>query len=107
MTHAKLKKIFLMIAIFFIPFVASRAATLKENSRACISEEFFDQQVKAKIAKDMTAIEYLFKNGYCILVNKDYQASIIDTTFSGKVKVRVYAGKIATELWTYMESIKN
>jgi len=107
MTHEKMKKIILMISMFFIPASAIMAATLKENSRACITEEFFDQQIKAKMAKDVPAMEYLFKNGYCILVNKDYQASILDTTFSGKVKVRVYVGKSAAELWTYSESIKN
>jgi len=107
MTHEKMKKIILMISMFLFPFASISAATLKENSRACISEEFFDQQVKAKIAKDVQAMEYLFKNGYCILVNKNYQASILDTTFSGKVRVRVYVGKSAAELWTYGESIKN
>lgn len=102
-----MNKIILIISIFSVSITTIKAATLLENSRACINEEFFDQQVKAKTTKDMAAIEYLFKNGYCIMMNKDYQASILKTTWSGKIKVRVYADKNTTELWTYQESIKD
>jgi len=102
-----MKKTVLLIATLFLLAPSINAATIKKNSRACINEEYFDQQVKAKIQKDMTAIEYLFKNGYCIIVNKDYQASVIDSTLSGKVKIRIYAGKNTIELWTYKESIQN
>jgi len=93
--------------MFAISIPAIKAATLLENSRACINEEFFDQQVKANITNDMPALEYLFKNGYCIMMNKNYQASILNNTWSGKVKVRVYADKNTAELWTYRESIKD
>lgn len=102
-----MKKIILIISIFAISISSIKAATILENSRACINEEFFDQQVKAKTTNDIHALEYLFKNGYCIMMNKNYPASVINTTFSGKVKVRVYAGNNTSELWTYRESIQD
>ena len=101
-----MKTVLMMLALA-LSFPTANASTIIKGSRACIDEEHFDQQVRAKNDNDGQGLTYLFKNGYCIIINGDYPVSVIDSTWSGKVKVRLYTTGEPVEFWTYFESVKD
>jgi hypothetical protein len=81
------------------------AETLKGGFGACISEDLFDQFVSAAVKKDERGLQYLLQNG-CIITKAGIEVSVLDTTWSGKAKVRAYVGNSAMVLWTNIENVK-
>lgn len=93
--------------ILLAAFVAANAnaESLKGGYPACVSESLFDQMVTAINQNDERALQYLLDNG-CIMTKSGIEVSILDRTWSGKVKVRAYVGNSAAVLWTYMENVQ-
>jgi hypothetical protein len=97
--------------LFYLPVMVYSAHTmatqpiLKENGIACFSERYFDQEVRAENNNDKMSLAYLFKKGHCIMAKQDFPASILDRSKFGKLKIRVYSGDDAFELWTYSEHV--
>ena len=80
------------------------AETISKNAVACTTESKFDEITQAIVTKDQRGMQYMLGNG-CIVTNGRYSVSVLDRTWSGKVKVRAYAGEDAIVLWTNMESV--
>ena len=71
---------------------------------ACLTEETFDQFVTAIAQNDKRGAEYLIGRS-CIMLAPGLAVSVLDRTWSGRVKIRVYADQEAVELYTYSEAI--
>ena len=80
------------------------ADSLKGDYVACVSEELFDLAIIAGVNKDKRAWDYLMENG-CIVPKAGIPISVLDTTWTGKAKVRAYVGDQAIILWTNTENI--
>jgi len=80
------------------------AETLKGGYWGCLSEELFDQISTAAVRKDLTGIEYLLKHG-CFVLKAGLKVSVLDTTWTGTAKLRVYVGDSAIVIWTVTENI--
>lgn len=99
-----MKKILcLAIIILGLSFPAA-ADSFKGERIACLSEDLFDQALTAAAQKDERAWAYLMKNG-CVIPRAGIKVSILDSTWTGKVKVRAYIGERAWTLWTTIENI--
>jgi hypothetical protein len=101
-------KIMNLILLIFLSASSPAKATqpiLMENGLACISESYFDQEVKAENSNDKLGLAYLFKQGYCIMAKQDFPISILSRPKLGVVKIRVYHNNEGIELWTYQEHI--
>lgn len=100
-------KVMVPILILFGTLMSSaNAERLKGGYPACVSESLFDQFTSALVKKDKLGVQYLMKHG-CIITKSGIQVSVLDTTWSGKAKVRAYVGDNAVVLWTNIENIKN
>lgn len=83
----------------------AHAATLKPASPACISEEMYDQLLKAAYSQDMEALAYLSGNG-CSVSDKPLHATVLGLSSWGSLAhVRVYRGSHAVEVWTAREHL--
>jgi len=84
--------------------VAPLKNTLKGGYVACISAELFDQVTTFSVNKDYKGIDYLMKHG-CILTKKGIEFSLIDRSFTGTAKIRVYSNDESFILWTNNENL--
>jgi hypothetical protein len=84
--------------------VKAKQNTLKGGYGACVSEELFDQFVTFGVQKDMKGTEYLLKNG-CFITKEGIEFSLIDRSFTGTSKIRVYINNDAIILWTNNENL--
>ncbi len=92
-----------LLVLAVAPSVAD-AATLKKGAIACVTEKLFDQITSLISQNDRRGAEYLLGKG-CIIVNADYEASILKRGFTTTL-VRAYlADGSAVELWTYTEAV--
>lgn len=82
----------------------ANADSLKGNYGACVSEDLFDQFVTASTRDDHKAFSYLLQNG-CILTKPGISVSVLETTWTGKAKVRAYVGDTSVVLWTFKENL--
>lgn len=98
-----MKKFFIAL-VFIISSTAINAESLSGKYQACLTEELLDQLVRASARNDANAWKYLMANG-CITPKAGIPVSLIDTTWSGKVKVRAYLNDASLELWTVRENI--
>lgn len=89
--------------LFCMPLLAY-SATLKKESFVCLTEEKYDQLIRAISTDDMRGAKYLMGNG-CILTNRAVEVSILDQTWSGGVKLRMYTEQGTAEVWTNIESV--
>ena len=78
--------------------------TLKGGYGACISADLFDQFTTVAVNNDEKGINYLLKNG-CFVTKKGIEFSLIDRSFTGTAKIRVYSGDEAFILWTNNENL--
>ena len=83
-----------------------KADTLKGGYWGCVSEDLFDQVMKAQHSNpvDKAGLNYLSQNG-CFITKSGIQVSVLDRSW-GKAKVRAYAGDSAVILWTNTENIQ-
>lgn len=95
----------LAILVAALPF-AAHAESLKGGYAACLTEDLFDQMISAAVDKDETAMRFLLRNG-CILTKSGIHVSVLDTTWTGKAKVRAYVGDDAVVLWTNIENVQH
>lgn len=92
-----------ILAALIAPGVA--ADSLKKGALGCLSESLFDQLIIAITNKDQRAVRYLLAAG-CLKTNQAAPVTVLDAgIFSGKSKVRAYAGGSAVELWVFTEDI--
>lgn len=84
----------------------AQADSMKGGYIACFSEDLLDQWVTATAKKDENALQYLsdLDNG-CVMTKAGYKVTVLKTTWTGKVEVRVYDGNPPTVFWTPMENI--
>jgi hypothetical protein len=79
---------------------AMAGVTMKVGVPACLTEDLFDQLIRAAEEKDMDALNYLSKNG-CMVSGKPTKVTVLDLDSTGMLAhVRAYRGKIAAEMWT-------
>jgi hypothetical protein len=83
----------------------THSQTIKEGYPMCMSEELLDQLVTASNNKDQRGMEYLLSNG-CVAARGGIEISVLDRTWTGKVKIRAYANDQAYTLWTLREAIQ-
>ena len=81
-------------------------ATLKGDYMACVSEELFDQIISAIRQNDRRAVDYLLEHG-CIITKAGFPVSLIDSTWTGKARVRAYTGDDSIILWAPIEAIQH
>ncbi len=80
------------------------AETTVGGYAACLSESKYDEYLTASINGDDAALTYL--SNYCMMLRGGLHVSVLDRTWDGTVKIRVYAGDNTTVLWTVMENVK-
>lgn len=83
----------------------THSQTIKADYPMCMSEELLDQLITASNNKDQRGMEYLLSNG-CVAAREGIEISVLDRTWTGKVKIRAYTGDKAYILWTLKEAIK-
>lgn len=99
-------KIVLIICTLLLSIAPAYSATLKGGYVACLTENLLDQIMQAVTHKDERGFEYLLKHG-CIITKSGIEVSVLDTTWTGKAKVRAYVDDQAIILWTLIENIKD
>lgn len=83
-----------------------QSTMLLEDRVACVSEEAYDQMQETFIKEDLAARKWLFSKRLCIVTNATYPATVLDRTWTGIVKIRVYVGDDAVVLWTQKEALR-
>jgi len=78
--------------------------TLKGGYGACVSADLFDQFTTVAVNNDQNGINYLLKNG-CFITTKGIEFSLLDRSFTGTAKIRVYKGNETIILWTNNENL--
>lgn len=76
----------------------------KAGFAACLTEELFDQWVTAAVQKDQRGMAYLLGAG-CVLLRQGLPVSVLDRTWTGQIRIRIYAGDEALEFYTYGEAV--
>ena len=94
-----------MTVVVFIGGGIASAEKIIKGAPACLTADLFDQLVTAMNKNDENALQYLMNNG-CIVTNDTYSATVLDRTWTGTIKVRVYVKGDAVELFTFMEAVK-
>lgn len=84
----------------------SYAARTVDGYGACVSEEHFSQWVSALAAKDKPGLEFLVSKGWCFFPKPGLGASILDRTWTGTIKVRLYVGDESLEVWMLREAVE-
>ncbi|MCZ6802986.1 MAG: hypothetical protein O7D86_03380 [Proteobacteria bacterium] len=99
MNKVILVSVFLML---LIPYAT--AASLKGGYVVCLSEDLYDEYVTATIKEGEPALNYVFNNG-CTIAKAGLKISVLDWSWTGVSKVRLYLENDAIVLWTAMENI--
>lgn len=76
-----------------------------EGYFACISEELYDEAMKAAIRRDLIALADAMKRG-CVIPKAGTHVLLLETGWGfGPVKVRVYAKGGSVVLWTTIKAL--
>lgn len=94
----------LAAALVLLSVSSASAATTNGGYPACVTEDMFDQFIQAMNRKDEDGLYYLMTHG-CTIPDKGLKISVLDTTFSGKAKIRIYVGNDAIVMWTNIENV--
>ncbi|MEH6490739.1 hypothetical protein [Halopseudomonas sp.] len=81
------------------------AQSLKDGYAGCLTEDYLDQFISAAVKDDMRAINYLLEKNLCVPLSSQFDISVLDPGFT-QVKIRVYVGNDAVDLWTVREAVK-
>lgn len=102
-----MKKIFLIALLILGLALPTSADEFRGGGAACLKEELYDQIITAASRRDEQAWSYLLKNG-CIIARAGIKVSILDVSWTGKVKVRAYSpsSDVAEIFWTNLSNIK-
>ncbi|WP_129141540.1 hypothetical protein [Modicisalibacter coralii] len=85
--------------------ISAEARQFNGNGQAaCVTEKKLDQLIDAATQRNKPAINYLLQHG-CIIPKAGVPVTVLDTTFSGKAQVRVFANGRPIELWTVFEAL--
>ncbi len=99
-----MRKLISLLLLFAVS-MSAQAETFKKGYGACITEDLYDQFVSAAVDKDNRALKYLVGNG-CVITKAGIPVSIIDSKWTGKVKVRAYVGDGAIVVWTNRKALR-
>jgi hypothetical protein len=99
-----MKFIFVLLSATLL-FATAQADSFKKKAVGCVSEELYDEITTAAARQDLTHFSYLLKNG-CVLVRQGIRVSILDTTWTGRAKVRAYSEEMSAILWTNIANIE-
>jgi len=93
-----MKKILFMLFSTGILFASSTINS--DNTWGCITESKGTEMNNAIGNKDEKAMLYLINYGYCFILNKGQEVSIVDDSDSYRTKIRIYPenGRPA-EIW--------
>jgi hypothetical protein len=86
-------------------------ASIAQNPRivgghvACFTENLLDQFIDALVNEDARAREYLFQNG-CFVPKQGLDVTILERSWPGRARVRVYLEDGTFEFWTNKENIR-
>jgi hypothetical protein len=78
--------------------------TLVGGYGVCVSAELFDELISLSVQKDYKGMDYLLKNG-CFVLPKGVKFSLIDRSFTGTAKIRVYLKDKSMIVWTNNENL--
>lgn len=96
-----MRYLFVVFCLFALP---CEAATLKGGFPACLSIDLLSQEVVAVEQNDRDALGWLLKNG-CAVTQVGLHATVLETSPLAIVRVRVYRGGNAVEVWTPIEAV--
>lgn len=101
----KLKSWMFIAALGLSMSAGTKADSLNDGGYVgCLTEEYLDQFINAAIKNDNNGMNYLLNNSLCAPLSSKFEISVLENGFS-TVKVRVYVGDSAVELWTVREAI--
>lgn len=83
----------------------AHADSLKGGYPACLSEDLYGQFGMAVANKDNNALQYLMKHGCVASTKAGLKVSVLHTTWTGLVNVRIYDRDDVFEMWTPFENI--
>ena len=101
--------IFMTSFIILITSGLVNAETLKGGYEICMTKEQLTELAQHKVKRDQQGYEYLMKEGMvngCGISKAGVRVSVLDGTWSGAVKVRIYFGNDSATLWTFRENIQ-
>ena len=99
-----MRKVALAILILFVFAGPAAAESTKGGYAACVSEDLFNQVISAITKKDERGFQYLMDNG-CVMLQGGLALSVLDRSWTGVAKIRVYSGNDAMIVWTNTENI--
>jgi len=99
-----MRHIALAVLILFALAGPVTAETTKGGYAACVSEDLFNQVISAITKEDERGFQYLMNNG-CVMLQSGLSLSVLDRTWTGTAKIRVYLGNDAMIVWTNTENI--
>lgn len=102
-----MKKLLITVAALALFSTAAQAKTLKAGYAICFSEKSFEEVTTAIVNNDVRQLEYLEKAGLCGITNAGVEYSLLDSTWTGTAKIRVYVGDQSALAWTNVEATQN
>lgn len=97
------------LAIITLAILLTTTTAIAETTRGgfpgCVREDLFDDLMQAAARDDTQGIDYLMHNG-CIMMKGGLAISVLDTTWTGKAKIRVYIDGQGYVMWTNAENIQ-
>jgi len=99
-----MKKTTCLLLLIF-PFIeTAQAESLKGGYPACMSEELLTE-FSVAYGENERATQYLLNNG-CAFPRAGIKVSVLEVSWTGKIKVRAYTSNGAIILWTYTENLQ-
>ena len=102
-----MKKLLITVVALALFTGAASAKTLKTGYPICFTEKSFDELVTAIVNNDSRQINYLEKAGLCGIISTNVEYSLLDRTWTGTAKVRVYVGNESAVAWTNLEATQD
>lgn len=102
-----MKKLLITAAALTLFSGAAQAKTLKPGYPICFTGKAFEEVTTAIVNNDVRQLEYLEKAGLCGVTNAGIKYSLLDRTWTGTAKVRVYFGDQSALAWTNTEATQD
>ena len=93
----------LVVLVFFLisPASAEQMKVLNAGTPVCETENQINEILKAIENKDKEHVDALLED-VCFVTEKELKYSLIDSTSTGKVQIRIYGDEETRVVWTGM-----
>ncbi len=102
-----MKKLLITVVALTLFSASAEAKTLKAGYPICFTEKSFDEVTTAIVNNDTRQLEYLEKSNLCGITNSSAEYSLLDRTWTGIAKIRVYVGDQSALAWTNVEATQD